>query len=197
MAKYYGYSSSGYATAISHWNAIPANEKHPGDNNPPPGALVFWSGNLGHVALSVGNGEVVSTDYPHSGMVSKTPISTITNGWGKSYLGWSVPVFQGQVSQAGFNPSGPLGGLVGGVVGGSTILDFLTGKFGTDVKDMLQRLSLMVLGGVLITLGIMSVAQGRIKGIIKEEKSARNTAKEETNNAVDETGKEVETKAGS
>jgi len=192
VAKYYGYSSSGYATASSHWASIPGNDKHPGDANPPAGALVFWGGGAGHVAISTGNGNVVSTDYPRSGMVSKTSISSITNGWGKSYLGWSVPVFQGQVSTAAYNPLGPLGNLVGGAVGGSTVLDFLTGKFGTDVKDMLQRLSLMVLGGILITIGIIRMGDKSIKGTVKEQRDARKTAMETTNEEV----KEVEGNAG-
>lgn len=187
VAKYYGYSSSGYNTASSHWAAIPAGDKHPGDNNPPAGALVFWGGGAGHVAISTGGGNVISTDYPRSGMVSKTSISSITNGWGKSYLGWSVPVFQGQVSQAAFNPLNPLGGLVGGITGnGGTLLDFLTGKFGTDIKDMLQRLSLMLLGGILITVGLLNMSRGKVKGVMKEQKAARSTAKEITDKEVKE-----------
>ncbi len=152
VAEYYGYSSSGYATAASHWAGIPPEDKHPGDANPPAGALVFWGGNAGHVALSVGNGQVVSTDYPRSGITSLTTIDSITNSWGKSYLGWSAPVFQGQVSQAAFQTTPIAGSIVG-----STVLDSLKTMFGTDIRDMAERLSLMILGGILVFIGVVRI----------------------------------------
>lgn len=208
VAKMYGYSSSGYATAASHWAGIPVTEKHPGDTNPPAGALVFWSGGssgAGHVAISTGGGNIISTDYPRSGMVSATTLSSISNGWGEHYLGWSVPVFQGQVSQASFPASGatnPLGNLLGGSVG-STLLSSLTDKFGVSVKDMFERLGLFVLGGILVTIGILNIQDKSIKTLIKGPMDARKTAKdtadkeaEETSDAVDKEGESTEAEVG-
>src|SRR5581483_1677380 len=209
VAKYYGFSSSGYATAIMHWNSIPPTQKHPGDTNAPAGSLVFWSGGstgAGHVALSLGGGRIISTDYPRSGITSTTTIDAISNGWGEHYMGWSQPVFQGQVSDASFPSSGagfsipnPLGGLVGG-----TVLDFLTKGFGTDIKDILQRLGLILLGGILVTIGILNIQQTSLKALVAGPTNARKTAKETTNkeveeseSAIDQKGEETEKEAGS
>lgn len=181
VANMFGYTSSGYTTAISHWNAIPANDKHPGDTNPPAGALVFWSGGAGHVALSTGNGGIISTDYPRSGMVSAASIDSISNGWGKSYLGWSVPVFQGQtgsINTAGWIPSIP--GLPN--FSGGSLLDFFTGGFGSDIKDLLERLSLFIIGGILITVGVIQMSGKDVKLKLKGDKE----------NAADKEGKETQ-----
>lgn len=206
VASYYGYSSSGYATAITHWNSIPASEKHPGDTNAPAGALVFWSGGstgAGHVALSLGGGKIVSTDYPRSGITSTTTIDAISNGWGEHYQGWSKPVFQGQVSQASFPSSGiavpnPLSGMLGG-----SVLDFLTSGFGTNAKDLAERLALIVLGGILVTIGILNIADKRLRTIISGPVNARKTAKdtaskesEESADAIDQEREEATAEVG-
>lgn len=96
VANMYGYSSSGYATAVANWNATPANLKHPQDYSAPPGALMYWGGGSGHVALSLGNGSIVSTDINGPGTVSTAQASQITQRWGKPYLGWAYPYFQGK-----------------------------------------------------------------------------------------------------
>jgi hypothetical protein len=96
VANMYGFSSSGYATALANWNATPANLKHPGDMQAPAGALMYWGGGDGHVALSTGDGNIVSTDIGGNGTVTTAPASAITSKWGKSYLGWSYPYFQGK-----------------------------------------------------------------------------------------------------
>ena len=88
----------GYPTALSHWNA--AGPKSRGYSTPPRGALVFWrsSNPAGHVALSLGNGIVVSTDYNaqthryQAGMLSAGPITDIDR-WGER-LGWRAPNFR-------------------------------------------------------------------------------------------------------
>lgn len=189
VASYYGYSSSGYATAIAHWNSIPVTNKHPGDINAPAGALVFWSGGstgAGHVALSLGGGKIVSTDYPRSGITSTTTIDAISNGWGEHYQGWATPVFQGQVSQASF-PSSPagIGNLFGG--GSSSALDFLTGGFGTDVKDLVERAGLIIFGGILITVGLITMNKKKVEALIKEEKGKRDAANKEGSETQEET----------
>jgi len=88
----------GYPTALSHWNA--AGPKSGGYSTPPRGALVFWrtSNPAGHVALSLGNGVVVSTDYNaqthrwQAGMLSAGPITDLDR-WGPR-LGWRAPNFR-------------------------------------------------------------------------------------------------------
>ncbi|MGI3784386.1 MAG: hypothetical protein ACRYG2_26805, partial [Janthinobacterium lividum] len=88
----------GYPTALSHWNAVGPRSK--GYSTPPRGALVFWrtSNPAGHVALSLGNGVVVSTDYDatthryRAGTLSAGPITDIDK-WGPR-LGWRAPNFR-------------------------------------------------------------------------------------------------------
>ena len=88
----------GYPTALAHWNA--AGPRSGGYSTPPRGALVFWrtSNPAGHVALSLGNGIVVSTDYNaqthrwQAGMLSAGPITDLDR-WGPR-LGWRAPNFR-------------------------------------------------------------------------------------------------------
>jgi cell wall-associated NlpC family hydrolase len=87
---------AGYPTARAHWEA--AGPKTVGMSTPPRGALVFWdtSNSAGHVALSLGGGRVVSTDFDgtnfSSGRISEGPIEAI-DGWGQR-LGWRAPNFR-------------------------------------------------------------------------------------------------------
>ena len=77
-------------SAISAWHA--AKHKHKHDTHPPAGVPVFWSGGssgAGHVAVSLGNGWIISTDQPYSGHVSKVKLSKIADDWGLHYLGWT------------------------------------------------------------------------------------------------------------
>ncbi len=88
----YGYQG-GYPTAKAHAQAMRLQ-----GGEPPKGALVFWATRnpAGHVALSVGGGYVVSTDFDGvkhaSGMQSSGPISAIDK-WGQR-TGWSPPIFR-------------------------------------------------------------------------------------------------------
>lgn len=166
VANMYGYSSSGYNTALDHWNSIPGASQHPGDQNAPAGALMFWGGNQdGHVAISDGNGGIFSTDIGGQGTVSHVPSSEISSKWGLQYLGWSPPIFQSGsagsvgaysgVSQAfSLNPGDIVGGVGNAATGG--LLSFLTGStgFGTDIKDLAERAGLILLGAVLILVGL-------------------------------------------
>lgn len=60
---------------------------------PPLGAMVYWNnGTYGHIAVSVGNWRVRSTDYPSLGRVGEASTSTIQSHFGMAagrYLGWS------------------------------------------------------------------------------------------------------------
>lgn len=196
VANMFGYTASGYPTAQNHWNSIPSQDKHPGDMNAPAGALMFWGGgSAGHVALSDGHGGIFTTDYPSAGQVSHVDASVISKSWGKPYLGWSLPVFQGQVgsvSDASFTvpvpgtngvtiPTSP--GDIAGSVGSATI-GALTSAFGTDFKDIVQRVALMLFGGVVLVIGvIMFTGQGdrvqKLAGVqITEPKEEKEEKKE-------------------
>lgn len=99
VAMVYGYGSSGYATAVKNWQATPQSLKHPGDWNAPAGALMYWSGGstgAGHVAISLGNGRIISTDATGPGVVGEISARTPTDLWGHPYLGWAFPFFQGK-----------------------------------------------------------------------------------------------------
>lgn len=94
VGTWYGLSSSGWPRAIDGWNGTPASMRHPGDDNPPAGALVYWSGgSAGHVALAKGDGSVISTDAPQAGRVGIEPIAWFVSMWHKDYLGWAEPYF--------------------------------------------------------------------------------------------------------
>jgi cell wall-associated NlpC family hydrolase len=75
-------------SAIGAWRA--AESKHKGDVLPPAGVPVFWSGGgPGHVAVSLGDGWVLTSDYPSSGRVTKVAISALNSAWHLRYLGWT------------------------------------------------------------------------------------------------------------
>ncbi len=89
----YGRSASGFDTAYIHWQTTPDRFKHPGDRNPPPGALCFFKTSAaGHACLSTGGGGIISTDWGCSGCLGRTSISQIEASWGP-YLGWTAPYF--------------------------------------------------------------------------------------------------------
>lgn len=94
-ARMYGWSASGYASALVQWNQTPGRLKHPGDTAAPAGMLMFWGIGFGHVAISDGQGGCWSIDISGPGTVTRVPASTIITKWGKPYLGWTVPYFQG------------------------------------------------------------------------------------------------------
>lgn len=99
VARMYGFDSSGYATAVKNWQGTPSGLRHPGDWNAPAGALMYWSGGstgAGHVAISLGNGSIISTDATGPGVVGVIDARVPTDKWGHTYLGWSVPFFQGR-----------------------------------------------------------------------------------------------------
>ena len=106
-AACYGYGGSGYTSAASHWASIPSSMRHPGNTNPPAGALVFWTGGshgYGHVAISLGNGKIASTDIRRHGQVDVVPLSEIHQRWGLSYAGWAPPYLN---ASWGVNPHSP------------------------------------------------------------------------------------------
>jgi uncharacterized protein YraI len=97
MGLAYGWSASGSTSARSHWLAIPSAYKHAGDSNVPAGGLAFFSGGssgYGHVMISIGGGDFLSTDIHGSGTFTKTTIAEVKSKWGESYSGWAQPWFQ-------------------------------------------------------------------------------------------------------
>jgi endonuclease/exonuclease/phosphatase (EEP) superfamily protein YafD len=105
VATAYGHTTTqqvnGHYFAVGQWDAMPSQYRHPGSSDiPPRGALVFWrTGNpAGHIAISLGNGQVVSTDFDGHGyapgVVGSGPISEIDK-WGPR-AGWASPWFVGR-----------------------------------------------------------------------------------------------------
>lgn len=103
VARMWGQSMSGYNTAVDNWDASP--DKHT-SGIAPAGALYYWGGGAGHVAISMGDGTVMSTDYPHAGTVGRVSVNKLTSDWGKPYLGWAPAYFNGQ----SMGPMGPTKG---------------------------------------------------------------------------------------
>lgn len=100
--------------AIDWWNAYSGRyarelDGQPRYGTPPRGALVFWAGTDnypqyysedGHVAISVGNGFVVSTEQSNSGPdVHLVSISAVTSEGGGTYIGWVMPIPGYQIQQ--------------------------------------------------------------------------------------------------
>lgn len=100
--------SHGVPNAITAWQRSIA--KHPGDLHPPAGVPVYWSGGRdGHVALSLGNGMIRSTDWPSAGRVGTTSISTLSLAWGKHYLGWAGDTWGRMLAKGGIVRATPGG----------------------------------------------------------------------------------------
>ena len=72
------------------WDA--SKQKVTDGSTPPAGAPVYWSGGskaYGHVAISLGNGLVRSTDIPEKGKVGDIKIADLSKNWGFTLLGWT------------------------------------------------------------------------------------------------------------
>jgi hypothetical protein len=80
-----------YLNASTAWRNT--NNRHPGDRtNVPRGAAVYWTGGsrgFGHIALSVGNGKVRSTDAGGRGKVATVDLGWVERAWGLDYAGWA------------------------------------------------------------------------------------------------------------
>jgi hypothetical protein len=81
---------SRYVDAATAWEH--ASGRHAGDPTPPRGAAVYWtggSGGHGHIAISVGNGMVRSSDAGGSGVVATISLERLTREWHLTYVGWA------------------------------------------------------------------------------------------------------------
>ncbi|MFC7492757.1 MULTISPECIES: CHAP domain-containing protein [unclassified Nocardioides] len=85
---------SRYADATTAWQH--AAGRHPDDVTPPRGAAVYWTGGssgYGHVAISLGNGMVRSSDAGGTGAVATVPIRYFDREWGQlRYAGWATSI---------------------------------------------------------------------------------------------------------
>lgn len=75
------------ATAWAH-----AFNRHKGDRKPPRGAMVYWTGGsngYGHIAVSVGNGRIRSSDANGWGYPATVDLGWPEAHWGLTYVGWA------------------------------------------------------------------------------------------------------------
>lgn len=79
-------SGPSHDSAYTYWTV--AKNKHPGDHNVPRGALVFFrsaSGAPGHVAIGLGNGQMIST---YDGRTHAIHTMAISSYDPSRFLGW-------------------------------------------------------------------------------------------------------------
>lgn len=89
------YDRDGDADAVDGWKS--ARRKHPTKDpyDIPRGVPVFWSGGgngYGHAAISVGGGQMWSTDIERAGRVDLAPIAAVKRKWGLELLGWAEDI---------------------------------------------------------------------------------------------------------
>ena len=73
-----------FPDAISQWH-------HTGQHGGTPayGTPVFYAGGRhGHIAISIGDGKIISTDAPSNGRVGVVDLHWPTRRWGHQYVGW-------------------------------------------------------------------------------------------------------------
>lgn len=93
---------SRYGDASTAWRNT--NDRHPGDRNPPRGAMVYWTGGsqgYGHIAPSLGGGKVRSTDAGGKGRVATVDLGWVESAWGLPYAGWAWDVNEITIPQTG------------------------------------------------------------------------------------------------
>jgi hypothetical protein len=163
VASVYGFGSSGYSTAVANWQATPSSLKHPGDWNAPAGALMYWSGGstgAGHVALSLGNGSIISTDATGPGTVGQISARTPTDKWGHPYLGWAFPFFQGKEATATL---GPWSGATTISNTGTTVpvsADSVTAGFFSGISGVFSTFLMSFVWGGEIAISIVLIITG-------------------------------------
>jgi len=97
----------GFASAEDAWYGAKYRHSIGDPSKVPPGVPVYWTdGGNGHVALSTGGGNVISTDYPNSGIVGTGTIAGITSAWHKNLAGWTEDINGKRI----FTPEGLRGG---------------------------------------------------------------------------------------
>lgn len=90
----YRWGGNGKPWAINYWFSAKSRGKVVQTSDPkniPFGAMIFWdspSNKPEHVAISVGGGYCVSTDYPRTSRWGKAKISSISSAWGLKLVGY-------------------------------------------------------------------------------------------------------------
>lgn len=82
---------SKYPDATTAWKNTKA-QRHPGDTNPPRGAMCYWTGGskgYGHIAVSLGGGKIRSSDAGGSGRPATVDLTWPATYWGLPYAGWA------------------------------------------------------------------------------------------------------------
>jgi len=98
VACNYGYLTCGFDDAISMWRGIPDKYRRHGIakmRTAPAGALLFWEGGSdlhGHVAISDGTGNVLSTDLPDPGFMGRVRVDDVFPA--QEPKGWTFPFFE-------------------------------------------------------------------------------------------------------
>ena len=84
----------GVSDANAYWNNHPELQ-HPGDTNPPPGALVYWgptpNNEYGHVALAEGGDTVISSTERSTHVIHEFSIADRNSSGYYPYQGWLMP----------------------------------------------------------------------------------------------------------
>lgn len=164
VANMYGFSSSGYATAVKNWQGTPSTLKHAGDWNAPAGALMYWSGGstgAGHVAISLGNGNIISTDATKLGSVGTISARTPTDKWGHPYLGWAYPYFQGKEATGSLGGwSGSTSAVPASTTGTQISADAVTTGFVSGVMAPFKFMMSFFIWGSEVGLGIVLMVIG-------------------------------------
>jgi hypothetical protein len=83
--------NSMYPDASTAWRNT--NDRYPGNRQPPRGAAVYWTGGskgYGHIAISLGGGNVRSTDAGGTGVVATRNLAWFDSHWPSlTYAGWA------------------------------------------------------------------------------------------------------------
>lgn len=121
-----------YLTAADSWQA--AEHKHFAKSGieVPRGAPVWWTGGssgAGHVAISVGGGLCLSTDWKEPGKIDYARIDDITATWALNFKGWTRELNDVVVWRPA--PAGPVVHLS----------NLLPGRRNDDVLALKKRLS--------------------------------------------------------
>lgn len=99
VRQYYGVPS-GFPTAASSYWASDHKRFVRSGRDVPRGVPVYWTGGshgAGHIAISVGGGVCLSTDWKSAGKISYAHIDDITAAWGLQFKGYTWEVNGRQV----------------------------------------------------------------------------------------------------
>lgn len=153
---------SAYTSARAQWNRIPSARRRVGDRNMPPGALPFFDLAVqgtrdprpGHIGISRGGHELVSTDWPERGQIGIATIEEIEKKWNAKYLGWA-DVIGGHNVTVGTEPDEIVGTPAGGaLIRRAQVVIASGGLYFRQKPSMLgKKIRLLKKGTVVVTTG--------------------------------------------